>query len=383
MVPPRFISKARRPRVALLGSRGIPARYGGFETFADELAPRLAERGVDVTVFCEQADGPAPTTYKDVSLEYVSAKGPGPLGTILYDLRSVWRARKGFDAVYMLGYGVSFACFLPRLSGSKVWINMDGVEWRRSKWNSLAKLYLRVMEKVAGWTANRLVFDNGALGEEVSARVGGHAEHSVLAYGAPVVESCDPSPLTDFNLEAAGYDLVLCRAEPENHLLEIIEAHERSDASVPLAVVANTDNDSEYSRKVLARASDRIRILGPVYDRKSVDALRFHSRLYLHGHSVGGTNPSLIEAMGSGAFVLAHDNPYNREVLADTGMFFKDVSSLEKQLRRLEDLEFVERERSGSRARDRVLREYGWEELADRYASLMLTMTEFQPAEAA
>src|SRR5579863_1049515 len=133
-------------KIAILGTRGLPANYGGFETFADEISKRLVQQGFYVTVFCEASSGSQPRKFGEVNLEYAPARKLGPLSTVAYDLACLWRARKGFDVVYMLGYGASLFCFLPRLWGTDVWINMDGLEWKRRKWSLVARSYLHLME---------------------------------------------------------------------------------------------------------------------------------------------------------------------------------------------------------------------------------------------
>lgn len=373
----------RSPHVALLGSRGIPARYGGFETFAAELGPRLVERGFEVTVFCERVRGAHPSTYRGVRLEYVAARGPGPVASLSYDLRCLWRARRRFDLVYMLGYGSSFACGLPRLFGTPVWINMDGLEWRRSKWGPGARRWLRIMEGCACRSADRLVFDNGALAEDVLRRHRPRAESTVLAYGSPVVTGADVAPLERLGLEPDGYDLAVCRAEPENHLLELVRAHRVADLARPLVVVANSDRNTSYCAALRELESDDLRLLGTVYDAQVLSALRVHAHFTLHGHSVGGTNPSLLEAMGCGAVVLAHDNPFNREVLVDAGRYFASEKDCARQLHELERVGAASLADLRSRARRHVRERYGWEDLADRYAREILGTLGLPEAEVA
>src|SRR6266571_1127158 len=144
-------------KISILGTRGIPAQYGGFETFAEEIAVRLVKQGVDVTVFCEAEKGEQSGEYQGVKLIYVSVPKLGSLTTILFDLICLWRARKEFDVVYMLGYGASPFCFIPRLWGRQVWINMDGVEWARSKWSWPARIWFKMMEAVAMRTPDRII----------------------------------------------------------------------------------------------------------------------------------------------------------------------------------------------------------------------------------
>jgi len=371
--PPQGDPQASRaPRIAILGARGIPARYGGFETFVDELARRLVQRGVEVTVFCEAQDWPRPVEYEGVQLVYVNARAPGPARTIAYDVSCLWRTRRGFDVVYMLGYGASFACFLPRLHGARVWINMDGIEWRRSKWSALARLWLKTMEGLATRTASRVIFDNAALAVDIEGRRRVRCS-SVLEYGAPVLRhSTDTSRLAELGVSAGEYYLVVCRFEPENHVLEIARACSEARLERPLIVVANKDVGTSYAAKTLALESRHVRFVGTVYDQDLLLPLRQHCRAYLHGHSVGGTNPSLLEAMGCGNFIVAHDNPFNRETLGDTGLFFADVTELGARLRECEELDEAQLVGKRQAVLERTEERYTWDGIADRYHRLLL-----------
>ncbi|MDF1837058.1 MAG: DUF1972 domain-containing protein [Planctomycetota bacterium] len=367
-------TSTKRPmRIAILGSRGIPARYGGFETFAEEIALRLSAQGAEVTVFCEATKGGRSMRLGRVRLEYVRVPGRGPLGRMLYEVGSLFRARKGYDVVYMLGYGSSFACWIPRLFGRRVWINMDGLEWRRSKWGWFARTWLKAMEGIACKAAHRLVFDNQALADEVQTRRNPSASISVLAYGAPlVVKAPSVEPLRALGLEAGRYHLMVCRFEPENHVLEIVRAAANRTGGAPLIVVSNTSQNNAWQKRVMAQACPLVRFLGPVYDPEVLRSLRFHSQLYLHGHSVGGTNPSLLEAMGCGNYILAHDNPFNREVLESMGRYFVDEEDLGQQLHAAEQAPERQRRMIGDGARDRAMNHYSWDRVAKGYHELLV-----------
>ncbi|MEO0662535.1 MAG: DUF1972 domain-containing protein [Planctomycetota bacterium] len=364
-----------RPRIAFLGARGVPARYGGFETFVEELGARLVTRGVDVTVFCEAERGaPRPAVHDGMQLEYVRPWAPGPARTIQVDVDGLWRAALGrFDVVYLLGYGAAFAAWLPRLTGARVWINPDGIEWQRSKWGWPARVWLRAMESIACRAASRVVFDNGALEEHIAARMGALLpETSVLAYGARTLpERLDPAPLAELGLAPGAYDLLVCRFEPENHVAEIVEAHARAGTGRPLVAVAGTDDPGPYARSVLASAGDGTRFVGSIYDPAVLEPLRQHARLYLHGHSVGGTNPSLLEAMGAGNVVLAHDNAFNREVLGASDVYWRDVDELVERIRGWGGSGADERNALGRANLERVAQRYSWDVLADDYAALV------------
>ncbi len=372
MAPLTEATPKRPLKIAILGSRGIPARYGGFETFAEEIARRLTDQGVDVTVFCEATKGGRAMRMGRIKLAYAPVPCRGPLGRILYEVVSLLHCVKGYDVVYMLGYGTSFACWIPRLFGRKVWINMDGLEWRRSKWGPLAKLWLKCMEGIACKVANRLIFDNKALADQVQERRQPSAEISVLAYGAPLVtKTPSTEPLKALDIEPHNYHLMVCRFEPENHILEMVRAAANRESGPPLIVVSNTNTNGAWQKEVLFHASPLVRFLGPVYDQDTLRALRFHSQAYVHGHSVGGTNPSLLEAMGAGNFILAHDNPFNREVLGPMGRYFADEADFADKLWEAEATSERQRRMIGDGARDRAMNNYNWRMVADGYLALL------------
>ena len=363
---------SRPMRIAILGSRGIPARHGGFETFAQEIALRLSERGVEATVFCEAKAGGRPVRFGKVRLEYVRAPLAGPIARILYDLGGLLRCRKRYDVVYMLGYGSAFLCWIPRVFGRQVWINMDGLEWQRSKWGPLARLWLKTMEGLACRLAHRVIFDNQALQHAVAKRRKRIAPTSVLAYGAPVqTKAPDAARVRSLGLEPGRYLLAVCRFEPENNLLEIARAAAAREGGAPLVVVSTTEERTPWHKQVMAQAGPMVRFIGPVYDPAVLRALRFHALCYLHGHSVGGTNPSLLEAMGCGNLVLAHDNPFNREVLGEMGRYFVDEADLADKLWDIERMSERQRRLIGDGARDRVVNFYGWNAITDAYVHLL------------
>lgn len=358
-------------RLAILGTRGIPARYGGFETFADEISQHLVQRGVAVTVFCEAEGGEQPSEYRGVRLEYIAAPKLGPLSTIVFDLYCLWRARKDYDVVYMLGYGASLFCFIPRLFGSRVWINMDGLEWARSKWSLPARLYLKMMEGIAMWTPNRIIADAHAIQANLAARYRHMPACSVIPYGAKLVAVAPPVDLlAEWGVTVDGYYLVVCRLEPENFVLEILQGFAASDSKLRLIILGNHHNNTAYVAQLQAVQDVRIRFVGTVYDKAKLQALRFHCLAYFHGHSVGGTNPSLLEALGCGNAVIAHDNPFNREVAGEAASYFVDAHSIPALVTQMEADE-PRRLLMRERARDIVAGRYTWEGVTESYLRLL------------
>lgn len=361
-------------RVAILGTRGIPARYGGFETFAERLAVGLVERGHRVTVYAESDGPPGPdTTHLGVCVRARRRPHWGPASVLAYDCACLLDARRGYDLVYMLGYGAAWACWWPRVGGVPVWINVDGLEWARSKWGRLARAYLRAMEWVATRTATRLIADADAIAGRFRSTYPRGAPCSFIAYGADPVQpgGADPALLSAWGLQPRRYLLVVARPEPENHLFEIIEGHRLCGGAHPLVIVGDVSGATDYQRRLLALAGDRVRFLGAIYEDAPLRSLRLHAAAYLHGHSVGGTNPSLLEAMACGNWVIAHDNPFNREVARDAADYFRTSAQLAGALARYTQTGTETLTQRGQRARDIVAGHYTWPRIVDAYEALM------------
>lgn len=358
--------------MAILGTRGIPARYGGFETFADEISIRLVEHDVAVTVYCEMnPELEQLGTYKGVKLEYVPVSRLGPLTTILFDLKCLWRARRDFDVVYMLGYGSSLFCFLPRLHRREVWINMDGLEWARSKWSWPARVWLKWMERIAMWTPSRIVADAEAIRANLSARYRHMPDCEVIPYGATLVERA-PSValLTAWEIESGAYFLMVCRLEPENHVLEILQGFAASQTSLPLIILGDHRAGTPYVSQLLEVKDARIRFVGTVFDQEKLRALRYHCRAYFHGHSVGGTNPSLLEALGCGNAVIAHDNPFNREVAGNIARYFREAGDIPALVQSFDNAD--ESRADIRQAACAIIKEnYTWEKITAKYLALL------------
>jgi glycosyltransferase involved in cell wall biosynthesis len=358
-------------RLAILGTRGIPARYGGFETFAEELATRLANRGVDVTVFCPATSPKEDEKYRGVTLKFVKFPSLGKYSEMFWDARSFCAARRNFDVVYMLGLGGAFAAWVPRIFGATVWVNTDGVEWKRTKFNWAQRTYLALAEALSVLFAHRIIADSAAIATYLCRRYPGLKQVSTIAYGADIpAEKPDKTLIQEWNLEPNGYYIVVCRLEPENHVIEIVEGFRRSNSAVPLVILGHVENPNAYVKKLLDLRSERIRFMGTVYDKAKLAALRFHARGYLHGHSVGGTNPSLLEAMACSNLVIAHDNAFNREVLDDAGLFFKTSDELASII---DDVNggLVDADLRRQRAAEIIDARYRWDQIADAYLALL------------
>lgn len=361
-------------RIALLGARGIPASYGGFETFAEQLSIRLVERGHEVTVYAETSESSVEDTfYQGVRVRHKRRPRWGAASVLAYDCACLWDARRGYDLVYMLGYGAAWACWWPRVFGVPVWINVDGLEWARSKWGRAARIYLRCMEWVTSRVATRLIADAEAIAQRFRETYPKGAPSSFIAYGAELVQDrdVDPSVLSAWGLKPRRYMLVVARPEPENHILEIVQGYEMHGGDWPLVIVGDVSGATAYQQLLRQHASERVRFVGGIYDTGQLASLRVHAACYLHGHSVGGTNPSLLEALACGNWVIAHDNPFNREVARDAADYFATPEQLARSLDLLVDQSDAMLPQRSQRARDIVAEHYTWDGIADAYEALM------------
>ncbi|KPA17091.1 glycosyl transferase family 1 [Candidatus Magnetomorum sp. HK-1] len=352
--------------IAIIGSRGIPAEFGGFETFAEELAVRLVQRGCQVTVFCENSQQYRQSVYKGVQLCHIRTPNIAGLRSIWSDLTGIVTCLQGYDVVYMLGYHTAFLFFLPCMFGVNFFVNMDGLEWQRKKWSSFIRAYLKVCERLAVYCVPHLIADAKAITDYLTSTYPGSAlKFNTIPYGAIIPEDTDPDAVRELGLMPDTYDLVVCRLEPENHVLEIIEGYAASSSDRTLVIVGDHHSGSDYVDTLLQVAGDRVKFLGTIFDSYKLTVLRQHCRAYLHGHSVGGTNPSLLEAMSCGNYVIAHDNPFNREVLADRGRFFRDAEGVTKHIDDL-DARGISPE-FGKAMKERIRKKYDWETITDLY----------------
>jgi rhamnosyltransferase len=369
-----------KSRIALLGSRGIPAKYGGFETFAERVAPALAAEGREVWVSCEGTAGPRPSEYKGVKLFYFPLK---PFRRVfyetIYDIYSLVRASLTCDCVIMLGYGAGFFFFIPKLFGKKIAVNVDGMEWTREKYNSLEKTALRVNERFALRYADAVIADARAIQSYLKASRGREAAFIPYGVDVPTTVGWDPSQLGALpgdlgHLEIGKYFLIVARLERENNISTMVEGFLTSRTDKRLVIVGNFV-DSSYEDDVHAviaehRGRDRVTFSAGIYEKDLLTMLRQHCFAYLHGHSAGGTNPSLLEAMIARNLIIAHDNPCNREVCDRFALFFNDPASLRTAIELVGDQpEAYNMLREG--AFDRAKNEYDWDRVFREYEALL------------
>ncbi len=333
----RTLNKTK-PSLCILGSRGIPAKYGGFETFAERLSLYLVSQGWNVTVYCQDDVGQevVETHWNSVRLIYIPTPLRNAIGTIIFDWKSTVHASKQDSIILTLGYNTAIFCFLYRLKGITNLINMDGLEWHRQKWNSLEKLWLYLNERLACLLGNHLIADHPDIKAHLSKYVASE-KITVIPYGSEENSGVDFTLLQPYNLSPNEYILVIARPEPENSILEIVSAFSSKIRNLKLVVLGSFFADVAYHKKVMDVVSNEVIFPGAIYEKAVVSTLRFYARLYIHGHTVGGTNPSLVEALSKGVPVLAQDNSFNRWVAGLGAHYFKDRTECAEELDRLLD----------------------------------------------
>lgn len=312
----------------IMGIRGVPAAHGGFETFAEHLALYLVKRGWRVIVYCQEqgTSDMSRDVWRAVERIRIPVESSGPSGTVVFDWKATLDAARSKELVLTLGYDTGMFCALLRLRGIKNVINMDGIEWKRQKWGKAVKAWYWINDWAASWLGDHLVADHPEIQRYLERKVAA-SKITMIPYGADRVAEADTTPLDKYGLMPGGYAIVIARPEPENSILEIVRAWSRRARGYKLVVLGKYDRTHAFQRQVMDAASDEVRFIGAVYDKPVVQALRFHALFYVHGHQVGGTNPSLVESLGAGNAVLAHDNPYNRWVAGDGGIYFSDEAS--------------------------------------------------------
>lgn len=354
-------------RIAILGTRGIPANYGGFETFAEELSTRLVRRGHEVTVYCRSRHSSA--EYRGVRLVYLPTIRHKYLDTLVHTFLSTLHLvfARADVALYCNAANALFT-ILPRVSGIPVALNVDGIERKRRKWNVLAKAWYRMSERLATMLPNRIVTD----AEAIRAYYLEHyrAGSVFIPYGADTTPVKTLAALESLGLEPNRYFLYVSRMEPENRALEVREAFEHTSAEMKLALIGDAPHARAYIEKVRDTKDPRILAPGAIYGT-GYHELGAWCFAYIHATEVGGTHPALIEAMGRGNLVLYLDTPENSEVCGDTGLPYQDEAGLRARIEQVLKMSDTERNRLRAAAALRVSQRYNWDAVTGEYEKLL------------
>ncbi len=356
----------------ILGTHGVPAAYGGFETAAENVALFLVSRGWRVVVYC-QAEGAGPIredTWNGLERVIIPIDVEGWKGTSKFDLLSIRHAAKSHDLCLTFGYNTAIFNVLQRIKGIPNVVNMDGIEWSRSRWGFFRQAILYTNERIACFVGNHLIADHPEIEKFLLTRAP-QRKLTTITYGADPVTNAPESIPISHGLEPGKYLTLICRPIPENSITELVRGFSKMPRGFKLAVFGGyTPDDDPYHRQVIDSASDEVVFVGSIYDKAEVEALRFHSAAYLHGHTVGGTNPSLVEAMAAGNPVLAHDNPYNRWVAQDAAVYFSTEDDVANRLDELLTSP-AQLEQMGAASRRRHESEFTWEHVAGQYEQLL------------
>ncbi len=355
-------------RIAFIGTRGVPANYGGFETFVEQLGARLADRGHQVTVYCRKAYyQEAPTTYRGMRLVHLSSIHTKHLDSISHTaLASIHSVRQHNDLALYCGSGCSPLCWIPRIAGTKVVLNPDGLEWQRAKWGRAARMYLRLAEHFAARIPHGLVADSNVIRDYYREQYG--RESRYVAYGADRIPRGSYRELLEpLGVEPEKYFLFVSRLEPENNAHLVVKAFEQVNTDMTMMMVGDAPFADDYIAQLKSTADKRIKFPGAIYG-KAYDALRANAYVYVNAMEVGGTHPAILEAMGAGNCVLVSDIAYNTEAVADAGAHFKnrDADDLANKMQALVD--DPEQVRTlGLAAAERAESHYDWDKIADDY----------------
>ena len=332
-------------KIAIIGSRGIPNRYGGFEKFTQDLSVALVNRGYQVYVSCEHpGSNNKIKKYKGVNLFYFPLRPPKSnklriLYEVLYDIYSLFWASRRVDNIYMLSYTASPFFFIPKIFGKKLFVNPDGLEWKRDKFNFFEKQLLLFNEKMMVFWADKIIADSNEIKKYYDRKYNVSSEFIPYWVDEVAEVKWDHEKLPDLlkgKIECNNYWLVVARLEPENNTHIIVEGYLKSDSKKPLVIVGNFQSKTykDRVRNIIENSpkNNQIYLTGAIYNQEILNMLRQNCFAYIHGHSVGGTNPSLLEAMIMKNIIIAHDNEFNREVCGDHAIYFKESNDIEHML---------------------------------------------------
>jgi len=357
-------------KVAIVGTRGIPAKYGGFETFAQEISPLLVRNGFEITIYCDNIKNKnAPTSYMGAKLSYQKTSKSNH--SLLYYLEGIFIALKENDLILVTGTAGAFFYFLNIIFRKIIITNTDGIESRRAKWSPFKRFLIKLSETLSIQFSTHLIADSKGIRDYIikSYPKINSSKIDVIEYGAEINQLINVTTLGKYQLKHKSYFLVVSRLEPENNLKMIIEGYKLTNQEKPLIIVGNI-LETKYVQDLIKYASRTVQFVGGIYNKNELKALRYSAFAYIHGHSVGGTNPSLLEALGSGNISICHDNLFNREVTDDKQIYFKDEKELANALIYLSQSTSEELKKYEIEAIKRIKEYYNWENISNKYSNL-------------
>tara|TARA_R110002073_G_scaffold56835_15_gene144543 strand:- start:8572 stop:9657 length:1086 start_codon:yes stop_codon:yes gene_type:complete len=360
-------------KIAILGTRGIPNNHGGFEQFSESLSEYLVNKEHQVYVYNSHNHPYQEKKWKGVNIihKYDPEDKIGTVGQFIYDLNCISHSRKqGFDAILQLGYTSSsiWGWLLPK--DSKIITNMDGLEWKRSKYKKLVRKFLKHAEKLAVKSSDYLISDSIGIKLYLKEEYNIHSEY--IAYGAKVFDKPTKEVLGIYNVIANEYNMLIARLEPENNIETILEGVSKSSINYPFLVIGkHRTKYGEYLKKKF-KEDKRINFLGGIYNQNHLNNLRYFSNLYFHGHSVGGTNPSLLEAMASNALIIADNNIFNKSILEEDAFFFENEKDIINLITKNKN-NYIDILRNN---KEKIINKYDWNRINNQYEQYLFKCLE-------
>lgn len=356
-------------RIGILGTRGIPNRYSGYEQFAEYFSQYMVQKGHDVSVYSSSLHPYQDKKFHGVKLIHQTDPEDklGTFGQFVYDFNCIRDSRRqNFDLLLLLGYTSSsvWGWHLPK--NTIIVSNMDGLEWKRTKYNWAVRQFLKFAEYLAIRTSDFYIADSKGIQTYLTSKYGISSKY--IAYGVHNDQKYDAKLFSKLNLKSGEYSMLIARMEPENNIETILDGFEKSSVNQPFIVIGNPENKFGKRLQKKYQSNKNIQFIGSVYNLPALNYLREHARLYFHGHSVGGTNPSLLEAMVSKACICAHNNPFNRAILEEDAFYFQTSSDITKLFNAKLPTDCLDRKEKN---RKKVLEEFSWDTINSSYESFL------------
>ena len=356
-------------RIGILGTRGIPNRYSGYEQFAEYFSQYMVQKGHDVSVYSSSLHPFQDKEYHGVKLIHCfdPENKVGTFGQFIYDFNCIRDSRKrNFDVLLLLGYTSSsvWGWHLPK--NTVIVSNMDGLEWKRSKYNWAVRQFLKYAEYLAIRTSDFYIADSKGIQTYLSKKY--NISLKYIAYGVDPDQKINEELFSKLNLKSGDYNMLIARMEPENNIETTLDGVIESKKNQTFIVIGNPENAFGKKLQRKYQKNKHIRFIGPIYDMPALNYLRENARVYFHGHSVGGTNPSLLEAMASKACICAHNNPFNQSILEDDAFYFKTSADIAKLLVSELSIDCLNRKELN---RTKVMENFSWDKINTTYESFL------------
>lgn len=360
-------------KLAIIGTRGYPYVYGGFETFAKELSERLVKNGVEVHIYCQRdLFRERPPVVNGIHLHYIPTIQTKSLNQIVHSFLSIVHATfSRVNVILVVNLAAGPMGWIPKLTGKKTMINVDGLEWLRPKWKGMGAVYFRFAAKIACRLYDLIITDADAMREVYLKEF--KKDSTVIAYGAPAYKEADPSFLSRFNLVPEEYYLIVGRLIPDNNADLIVKAYLQADSKKKLVIVGDVPYTDQYASDLKKMAEGRVQFTGYVTNSDELMSLYQYSFSYIHGHKFGGTNPAMLKAMSNNCAILALDTNFNREMLNDGefGLFFEEnPASVIRLMKQLENDEKIV-QRLKAEVSKGLTGKYNWDSVTAAYQSAL------------